>query len=58
MHVSYKRGRRAVHSPDLLYDLKLARIRAAYQQMQSAFRSVHVDLEDACRILGGTRLRT
>src|SRR5256885_1309041 len=34
MHVSYKRGRRAVHSPDLLYDLKLARIRAAYQQMQ------------------------
>src|SRR5499425_754011 len=31
---------------------------SAYQQMQSAFRSVHVDLEDACRILGGTRLRT
>jgi hypothetical protein len=34
MHVSYKRGRRALHSPDLLYDVKLARIRAAYHQMQ------------------------
>jgi len=34
IHVSYKRGHRAVHSPDLLYDVKLARIRAAYQQMQ------------------------
>lgn len=33
-HISYKRGRLAVHSPDLLYDVKLARIRAAYQQMQ------------------------
>src|SRR5258706_3461020 len=33
LHVSYKRGRRALHSPDLLYDVKLARIRAAYQQM-------------------------
>ena len=31
---------------------------AAYQQMQSAFRSVHPDLEDASRILGATRLRT
>ena len=31
---------------------------AAYQQLQSAFRSVHVDLEDAGRILGATRLRT
>jgi iron(III) transport system permease protein len=30
---------------------------AAYQQMQSAFRSVHADLEDAGRILGATRLR-
>jgi iron(III) transport system permease protein len=30
---------------------------AAYQQLQSAFRSVHVDLEDAGRILGATRLR-
>ena len=34
MHVSSKRGRLAVHSPDLLYEVKLARIRAAYQQMQ------------------------
>jgi hypothetical protein len=34
MHVSYKRGRRAVHSPDPLYDVKLARIRAAYEQMK------------------------
>jgi iron(III) transport system permease protein len=31
---------------------------AAYQQMQSAFRSLHADLEDASRILGATRLRT
>jgi iron(III) transport system permease protein len=31
---------------------------AAYQQLQSAFRSVHVDLEDASRILGATRMRT
>ncbi len=30
---------------------------AAYQQLQSAFRSVHADLEDAGRILGATRLR-
>ena len=30
---------------------------AAYQQLQSAFRSVHTDLEDAGRILGATRLR-
>jgi len=30
---------------------------AAYQQMQSAFRSVHADLEDASRILGASRLR-
>jgi iron(III) transport system permease protein len=29
----------------------------AYQQMQTAFHSVHVDLEDAGRILGATRLR-
>ena len=27
---------------------------AAYQQLQSAFRSVHTDLEDASRILGST----
>ncbi|HEY1361765.1 MAG TPA: iron ABC transporter permease [Xanthobacteraceae bacterium] len=30
---------------------------AAYQQLQSAFRSVHTELEDAGRILGATRLR-
>lgn len=34
LHVSYKRGRRAVHSPDLLYEVKLARIRQADQQRQ------------------------
>jgi iron(III) transport system permease protein len=31
---------------------------AAYQQLQSAFRVVHPDLEEASRILGATRLRT
>src|SRR5207237_5454361 len=31
---------------------------AAYQRLQSAFRTVHTDLEDASRILGSTRLRT
>jgi len=30
---------------------------AAYQQMQSTFRSIHPELEDASRILGATRLR-
>jgi iron(III) transport system permease protein len=30
---------------------------AAYQQLQSAFRAVHSELEDASRILGATRLR-
>jgi iron(III) transport system permease protein len=30
---------------------------AAYQQLQSAFRFVHPDLEDASRILGATRLQ-
>jgi iron(III) transport system permease protein len=30
---------------------------AAYQQMQSAFRTVHPELEDASRILGATRLQ-
>jgi iron(III) transport system permease protein len=29
---------------------------AAYQQLQSAFRAVHPELEDASRILGATRL--
>ncbi|MPZ55997.1 MAG: ABC transporter permease subunit [Rhizobiales bacterium] len=31
---------------------------AAYQQMQSAFRAVHSELEDASRILGATRLQS
>jgi iron(III) transport system permease protein len=31
---------------------------AAYQQMQSAFRAIHPELEDASRILGATRLRS
>jgi iron(III) transport system permease protein len=31
---------------------------AAYQQLQSAFRAVHPELEDASRILGATRLRS
>jgi iron(III) transport system permease protein len=30
---------------------------AAYQQLQSAFRAVHPDLEDASRILGANRLQ-
>jgi iron(III) transport system permease protein len=30
---------------------------AAYQQLQSAFRAIHPELEDASRILGATRLR-
>src|SRR5207248_11521749 len=30
---------------------------AAYQQLQSAFRTVSVDLEEASRILGATRLQ-
>jgi len=30
---------------------------AAYQQMQSAFRAVHPELEEASRILGATRLQ-
>jgi iron(III) transport system permease protein len=30
---------------------------AAYQQLQSAFRTVNVDLEEASRILGATRLQ-
>jgi iron(III) transport system permease protein len=29
---------------------------AAYQQLQSAFKAVHPELEDASRILGATRL--
>jgi iron(III) transport system permease protein len=41
----------------LLIALVTISLPAAYQQMQSAFRSVHVDLEEASRILGATRLR-
>jgi iron(III) transport system permease protein len=42
----------------LLFAFVTIALPAAYQQLQSAFRSVHTDLEDASRILGGTRLRT
>jgi iron(III) transport system permease protein len=31
---------------------------AAYQQLQSAFRAIHPELEEASRILGATRLRS
>ena len=31
---------------------------AAYQQLQSAFRSLSPELEEASRILGASRLRT
>jgi iron(III) transport system permease protein len=31
---------------------------AAYQQLQSAFRSIHPELEEASRILGATRLQS
>ncbi len=31
---------------------------SAYQQLQSAFRTIHPELEDASRILGATRLET
>jgi iron(III) transport system permease protein len=31
---------------------------SAYQQLQSAFRTIHPELEDASRILGATRLRS
>jgi iron(III) transport system permease protein len=31
---------------------------AAYQQLQTGFRTVHVDLEEASRILGATRLQS
>src|SRR5262249_31770919 len=59
-------SRRAAPPPLVLYGtlwiLLLAfvpiALPAAYQQLQSAFRSVHTDLEDASRILGSTRLRT
>jgi len=34
LNISYKRGREAVHSPDLDYDLKMSYIHAAYQLAQ------------------------
>jgi iron(III) transport system permease protein len=42
----------------LLFAFVTIALPAAYQQLQSALRSVHTDLEDASRILGSTRLRT
>jgi hypothetical protein len=47
LHVSDKRGRLAVHSPDLCSDVKLAHIRAASQQMhQNPTRVVLVYLDE------------
>jgi iron(III) transport system permease protein len=31
---------------------------AAYQQMSAAFQGVHIELEEAARILGGSRMST
>jgi len=42
----------------LLFAFVTIALPAAYQQLQSALRSVHTNLEDASRILGSTRLRT
>ncbi len=42
----------------LLFAFVTIALPAAYQQLQSALRSVHTDLEDASRILGSSRLRT
>jgi iron(III) transport system permease protein len=42
----------------LLFAFVTIALPAAYQQLQSAFHSVHTDLEDASRILGSSRLRT
>lgn len=41
----------------LLFAFITISLPAAYQQMQSAFRAVHPELEDASRILGATRLK-
>jgi len=41
----------------LLLEFLTLSMPAAYQQMQSAFKSIHPELEDASRILGATRLR-
>jgi iron(III) transport system permease protein len=42
----------------LLFAFVTIALPAAYQQLQSAFHSIHTDLEDASRILGSSRLRT
>jgi iron(III) transport system permease protein len=42
----------------LLFAFVTIALPAAFQQLQSAFHSVHTDLEDASRILGSSRLRT
>ena len=42
---------------DLLIAFVTLAMPAAYQQLQSAFRAVHPELEDASRILGASRLR-
>lgn len=42
----------------LLFAFVTISLPAAYQQLQSAFRSVHPELEDAGRILGASRLKT
>ena len=42
---------------DLLIAFVTLSMPAAYQQLQSAFKAVHPELEDASRILGATRLR-
>ena len=42
---------------DLLIAFVTLNMPAAYQQLQSAFKAVHPELEDASRILGATRLR-
>lgn len=45
-HLSYKRGRRAVHSPDPLYAAKLATIGSARQRAQTAPMRIVVLYED------------
>jgi iron(III) transport system permease protein len=40
----------------LLFAFLTLAMPAAYQQMQSAFKAIHPELEDASRILGATRL--
>jgi iron(III) transport system permease protein len=42
----------------LLFAFVTIALPTAYQQLQSAFHSIHTELEDASRILGSSRLRT